>query len=270
MKNLSDQYAILTDLLKDRGDTTNVDHFNHFIDFYANRGTTHNAGAEITIGLESKLDSTNIGGKISYEDIQKMLLLNFQAYKAADCATQANGGSISAYASTDSSGVITYTDLTSEGGLRTLFEDNLDHKERLFSQIKYDTSQFDDVPTNRIVAMTGFIDLSEDQDFNPLTRIPQDTIVLSDYTTINGYLTQLFSDLSLCTTGNTTWDVSSPLGITSNINFSDTASFLEGLTDPSFYVPELAAFLGTQDDNADPKTLAVTQAIEHRVKKLKT
>ena len=134
MKNLSDQYAILTDLLKDRGDAAIVGHFNHFIDFYANRDTTHKAGAEITVGLESKLDSTSleegVGGKISYEDIQKMLLLNFQAYKAADCAASENGGTILAYHDGSS-----YTDLTSDFGLRTLFEDNLAHAERLYSRI---------------------------------------------------------------------------------------------------------------------------------------
>jgi len=257
MKNLSDQYAILTDLLKDRGDAANVGHFNHFIDFYANRGTTHNAGAAITTGLESKLDSTNIGGKISYEDIQKMLLLNFQAYQAANCAN--NGGAISAYHDGSS-----YTNLTSEDGLRTLFEGNLAHKERLFSQIKYDTTEYNDVSTNRIVAMTGFLDEGERADFNPETGIPQDLITLSDYRTIYESLNKLSNDLLACINNSTSWDSSNPLelGIASNILFSDTRAFLADLVAPSFYVPELVDFLNAQDDNTNPKTLAVTQTVD--------
>ena len=148
MKNLSDQYAILTNLLQDRGNTDYIDDFNKIVKFYTNEGPD-GAGADITTELESKLDSTRIGDKISYEDIQKMLLLNFQAYKAANCAL--NMGVISSYQISNDNAAPTYTDLTSEDGLRTLFEDNFDHKERLFSTIQYDTENTNPVSYHRLV-----------------------------------------------------------------------------------------------------------------------
>ena len=135
MKNLSDQYKVLTNLLQDRGNTDYIDHFNKIVKFYTNDGD-EGAGADITTGLISKLDSTNVGGKISYEDIQKMTLLNLLAYTLATC---------------DSHGGVVTNPVLNTDVVREFFEDNFDHKERLFSTIQYDTENTNPVSYHRLV-----------------------------------------------------------------------------------------------------------------------
>jgi hypothetical protein len=82
-QNLADQYGLLENLLADRTNVDNITKFGLVKNFY-NQEFTNNRKLLKNTGLAT---DTNATGFVSYEDIQKTLLVNFMAYKAADCET---------------------------------------------------------------------------------------------------------------------------------------------------------------------------------------
>jgi hypothetical protein len=171
VKNLEDQYETLTGLLQDR---SNEGFIQTFQDIKIHYNTEFEVGQKLLKDPGLQLEVGNNPSFVSYEDIQKLILVNFMAYKTADCTD-----GIEKYHDSNND-IIALNDLQDK-----LFAYDINHQERQISKTTLLANP--KIVTSHLIASTeaignpaAGITLRNDDQIDEFTEITTEQTAMQD------------------------------------------------------------------------------------------